>query len=77
MVKLRIQRTTTGVRRFNGKYYVRVFSGTENNAQTLKNNLHGKGVQALVIKSGKKKVTWQVWRRKPKPGEKLYARYNY
>lgn len=50
------------LRKFNGKYYVKTLTVTnEKQAQIHKHNYHGRGVKALIIKSGK---NYQLWARK-------------
>ncbi len=47
------------IRKFNGKYYVRIFTGkNETIAQRVKNNTRGQGFNALIIQSGE---NYQVW----------------
>lgn len=56
------RRKIRGARKFNGKLYVRV--GAYSNKQTaehIKNNYHGKQINALIIPSGQ---LYQVWARK-------------
>lgn len=50
------------LRKFNGKFYTRALvAPNERIAHIHRNNFHGRGIKALIIKSG---THYQIWARK-------------